>query len=372
MSGNSFQVKLDDAHLRKLDEFAAREEKACWLLPGQLIVNDPELARSLLSNKDAAIIQHSDFFGERSRAVSPRSAQLEVSRACFHLIQEHTVKVDLGSAVDAIPSESVWPCAASLMLLDIMRPILAGPARSEALHRVLDNLVHDRIIGRYGRQKRGVSRLLGRFRYANTILREAEQPSHGGREDILAILADPARKLTSDSLIQLYTAFVFSLASSVALTLAWTIFLAVRNGDMDRPARHLVLESMRLKPVAWLLERQLDRATSVAGIAVTPPEVVVISPYTVHRAPSAWPDPTTFKPDRWAGEVDRRAWIPFGVGPQSCVAASFSLKLITQLVELLLSRPAAIEVTGRQPAHGAALAPPEFILRRKLSAVASS
>lgn len=369
MSSEAPQVKLHEEALAQLDEIAASGEKTCWFLRDQLLVNDPDLARSLLSNEDDAIIVHSDFFGDRARAVAPRSAQVEISRACFRLIQAHARNVDIRNVVAAIGAETIWPLTANQMLLDIMRPILARPGRSPAFHRALNDLVSDRIVGRYTRQKRGIRRLFGRFRYANSILREAENSVCIDNPDILDLIGAPERRISPDSIIQLYTGFVFSLVSSIGLTLAWTMFLSVRHGAQDQPARNLVLESMRLNPVAWLLERQIDSPTTVDGTELRPPQKLVISPYTVHRSTVCWPQPAEFLPERWNGDVDRRAWIPFGVGAQSCLAASFSLKLLTDLVDALFRQSASIELTGQVAASAAALAPPEFVLRRSLSTI---
>lgn len=364
MSGETPNFKQTEDLLPWLSKTAAEGFEVRRMPDQQLAINAPALARSLLANQHEAIVQHSDFFGPRERAFSPRSAQIDLVRSCMHLIQQHADTIDSGRSAAQIPERSEWPRTANRLMLELMRPVLAASVRSRGLHLALDRLVTERIVNRYATPKGRLGRMIDRFRYANIVLKEAEAPAPDSGRDILHILSEPERGLSPDSIIHLYTAFVFGLVSSIGLTLAWTILLAVRHQATKQPARNLVREAMRLYPVAWLLERQLHEPALVAGEQVVPPDVLIISPFTVHRCPASWPDPEEFRPERWSQRVDHRAWIPFGAGPQSCAAASFSLRILTDLVTAILDRPASVDMIDDHPSLGPALAPPRFNIRR--------
>jgi cytochrome P450 len=97
---------------------------------------------------------------------------------------------------------------------------------------------------------------------------------------------------------------------------------------------------------------------------VSPSDEIVISPYGVHRNPAYWPEPGAFRPERWRGNVDRRAWLPFGAGSQSCVAASLTIDVASDILGEILSGPVSIEGGDGPPSIRAALAAPQFTLVR--------
>jgi cytochrome P450 len=65
-------------------------------------------------------------------------------------------------------------------------------------------------------------------------------------------------------------------------------------------------------------------------------------PWVVHRHRKLWRDPERFDPDRFAPERiaarSRYAYIPFGVGPRVCVAASLAMAEIQIAIAVLAQR----------------------------------
>jgi cytochrome P450 len=251
-------------------------------------------------------------------------------------------------------------------MLGVARPLLASPGRSAALHAALDFVLEDRIANRHGPKARWrLPRILRRIQLARVILKEAGAPGRAGDpEDVLDILARAQSGMGDAGLVHLYLAFVFALAGSVGFALGWALMLAVRNGRTDAPPADLVREALRLYPVAWLLGRTPAGETEIMGERVSPADEIAISPYAVHRNPAYWPEPAAFRPERWHGKVDRRAWLPFGAGSQSCVAASLSLDLAGVALGAILRGPVAIEGGDGPPSVRAALAAPAFTLVR--------
>jgi unspecific monooxygenase len=107
---------------------------------------------------------------------------------------------------------------------------------------------------------------------------------------------------------------------------------ATANGalDMERLkfTRAVVDETMRLYPPAFLIARAAGGPDMIAGMPVRKNDIVLISPWLLHRHEKMWTDPNAFMPQRFMPGVpapDRFAYLPFGVGPRICVGAHFAL-----------------------------------------------
>ncbi|HEX8125275.1 MAG TPA: cytochrome P450 [Allosphingosinicella sp.] len=360
--GSSFEADP----LGWLDAAALDGRPVRWLAPARLCVLDADLARTLLRNEDGMLVRHSDFFGPAEGALGPRAAQVALGRECLGLVQRHLRGIDRTAHVEALGDRSLWPGAGNRLMLGVIRPALARPGRSPALHAALDFILDDRIANRHGaRRLLRWPRFLRRIQLARVILKEADAPRNDGEAvDLLDLVAGAKSGMSDGALVHLYLALVFALAGSVGFALGWALLLAVRHGRTGSPPPDLVREALRLYPVAWLLARNPVAEAEIMGERVSPSDEIVISPYGVHRNPAYWPEPGAFRPERWRGKVDRRAWLPFGAGSQSCVAASLTIDVASDILGEIFSRPVSIEGGDGPPSIRAALAAPQFTLVR--------
>ena len=110
---------------------------------------------------------------------------------------------------------------------------------------------------------------------------------------------------------------------------------------------------MRLRPAFPLTARLATEPFELPGLTI--PSGTMVVPYItlVHRRPELYPDPLTFRPERF---LDTRAgtytWIPFGGGPRRCIGAAFSLTearivLRTILRHARLNPPAGAQSESR-------------------------
>lgn len=121
----------------------------------------------------------------------------------------------------------------------------------------------------------------------------------------------------------------------------------------------VVSETLRLRPAAWVIERQVVSPVDLAGM--TPPvgTVLLISPWLLHRSSESWSDPLSFTPERWLdgeGRYDdsapgqpRGAWMPFGAGSHVCVGAAFAW---TEAVLVLATLARRWRPSASDPAMG--------------------
>ena len=140
---------------------------------------------------------------------------------------------------------------------------------------------------------------------------------------------------------------------TTALTLTWTLYLLAQYPDVeakvraelqaalgDRPAtaadklnlkytEQVIQESLRLYPPAWVMGRSALEDCNIGGHAVAQGNTIIISQWAAHRNPRFFPEPETFRPERWEGDFARvlpkYAYFPFGGGPRVCIGNTFAL-----------------------------------------------
>lgn len=110
---------------------------------------------------------------------------------------------------------------------------------------------------------------------------------------------------------------------TTAHTLAWALWHLAGAPDWRRvDALPLVLdETLRMYPAGWLGSRVARRDCRVSGVDLRRGTMVLYSPFLTQRDPQLWPDPDTFRPERF--HDGRPAWgfIPFSAGARSCLGA---------------------------------------------------
>lgn len=351
-----------------LDDAARDGRGVRWVSRREVCIYDADAARALLRNDGGRMVDHSDFFGNGALAPS-REVQIALSRQAYALIHEHVQNLDCRRFVSTLARRSEWPRAGNALLLEIMRPVLAGPWRSRAFHEALDAMVAARILGRHAPVLGIVRRIRDRFRFYRAVVGEAAKSADTptNERDLLEAIGSYGHEIDERALAQLYAGFVFATVGSIGFALGWAVLQAIRQQKAQHHPTHIVLEALRLYPIAWLFQRRLRQPDVILGERILPTQTVTISPYAIHRNPAYWQEPTGFLPERWSASADRSAYLPFGAGDHGCVAAGLSVGLASRLLSEILARDPEIESGDGRPSIGAALAPPRFILKLRTS-----
>ncbi len=104
----------------------------------------------------------------------------------------------------------------------------------------------------------------------------------------------------------------------------------------------VIMESMRLRSPTWSINRTAVAATELAGTKIPKGAFIMIPQYVIHRTNKLWPDSLIFDPDRFSkqrrGTLVKNAYLPFGLGPRSCVGEDFSLLEGTLILAMLVKR----------------------------------
>jgi cytochrome P450 len=106
--------------------------------------------------------------------------------------------------------------------------------------------------------------------------------------------------------------------------------------------RQVVEETLRLRPPAPLVARNVVVDDAVDGFRLASGDVVFLLFWATHRHPQFWADAETFDPDRFAPErsKDRHSWsfVPFSGGPRTCIGNMFALVESSVLIAQILNR----------------------------------
>jgi cytochrome P450 len=178
------------------------------------------------------------------------------------------------------------------------------------------------------------------------------------RGDLLSILLhaqdeDDGSRMSKQQLRDEMMTLFLAGHETTAIALAWTWYLLAGNPLVEtrlveelkrelgersptvadlprlRYTEHVVLESMRLYPPAYMFGRETIRACTLGGYEVPAGRTVFMSQWVTHRDPRFFDDPDEFQPERWASEkiknLPKYAYFPFGGGPRICIGNNFAM-----------------------------------------------
>ncbi|KAF2354619.1 Cytochrome P450 [Trinorchestia longiramus] len=123
----------------------------------------------------------------------------------------------------------------------------------------------------------------------------------------------------------------------------------------------VVDETLRLYPGGPVVERVCTKDYTLGStkVAVKKGQPIIVPVWSIHRDPANWPDPHTFNPERFLPhnkrDVKPFTYLPFGVGPRSCVGLRFADLAVKEGLVALLSqfqiRPCGSHSVHPPPIH---------------------
>jgi cytochrome P450 len=172
----------------------------------------------------------------------------------------------------------------------------------------------------------------------------------GGGDDVLSMLLEArhedgspmSSKELRDELMTLLVAGHETTASSLAFGMNMLsrhphVVEELRREDDDY-MQATIQEILRARPVLPnAAPRLVKEPVEIGGWHYEPGPCLIANTYLVHHDPAIYPDPYTFRPERFLEESPGTyTWIPFGGGRRRCLGASFALlEMKTVLREVL-------------------------------------
>ena len=201
---------------------------------------------------------------------------------------------------------------------------------------------------------------------------ESAESRKGVRPDLLQRLltavdeeGDGSKLTEQEVRDQLVTLFLAG-HETTSHALTWTLYLLSQNlgaagrlyQELDavldgRPAtfedlpklaytEQVIEEAMRLYPPVYSVARFAREDTEIGGYVVPAGSEVMMWIYFTQRDARWFPDPTAFRPERFApaeeAKMQRFAYLPFGAGPRACIGKSFAMIEAKIILATLASR----------------------------------
>jgi len=221
----------------------------------------------------------------------------------------------------------------------------------------------------------------------------------GDRGDLLSMLLaarDDDRPMSEKQLRDEVITLFLAGHETTAIGLSWTLMLLARNPDAEarlaaevtevardrlpgvadlprlRYADACVREALRLYPPAYAVGRETIAETTLSGYRIPVGSTLFFSPWTLHRDARWFPEPETFRPERWidgsASRLPKYAYLPFGGGPRICIGERFATMEMVLILATLVRRFRFEMVGADPPPFPSITLRPDGGLRMRLSA----
>jgi cytochrome P450 len=365
---------------------------------GFVMVFDPELAKALFQgpheqlNAGEANALLGPILGDRSVLLLDGHEHLRHRRLLLPEFHGQRLAAHTQTMRDATDEEiERWPVGEVFELLPAMQAITlniilravfgytAGPARDELSRRIramIDPMVRRRGMLALRAVLRGrSSRSADRFRarqaavdellYAEITHRRASEDL-AGRDDVFSALLlaqdETGTGLTDREVRDELLTLLLAGHETTATGLAWAFDLLLHSPAVLARARQrdgayldaVVKEALRARTVIPGVGRVVRKAPFALG-PWTVPVGMEINPSirTMHMRGDLFPDPRSFRPERFLGQdaPDTYTWLPFGGGTRRCLGASFALTEMRIVLDRVLER-AWLIAADPQPSRG--------------------
>lgn len=130
--------------------------------------------------------------------------------------------------------------------------------------------------------------------------------------------------------------------------------LSIAHIKAFKVLNNIFKEALRLYPPVGFFPRTAKKDTKIRDKEIKAGSGVVVAPWLIHRHSKLWQDPHEFKPQRFDEQINKDAYMPFGMGERICIGQGFAMQeamiilaSILQKYKLQLKENFAPDVVGR-------------------------
>ena len=249
---------------------------------------------------------------------APLALQMGATALFGHDVLDAADRMALIAAVQTVESE---------LAADMFRVLPNGPRKAAERSQRIDGA------------REIVAAVINRARASNNrsplllALEEAGLSDEQVNAELLGLLI-AGHHTTGASISWMF--YKMALDPSLADVLAYeadSVMQDLENGDSGALRRaplseSFVKETLRVYPAGWWTSREFLQSAEVEGRKFRRGDMVMISPWVLHKDPRNWEQPEEFRLDR---DYSHPSYMPFGVGGRSCIGmaiAMFELQLV--------------------------------------------
>jgi len=237
--------------------------------------------------------------------------------------------------------------------LQIDRGPLTAWTRTAVLARAIDTLLYDEIARRKAASQDERTDVMAMLVAARDEDGQSMSDAEIRDEMITILLAGHETTATSMAWV-MYRLLQHPEVLETARTEMASVFGSGRQASLAEQVTELgyldavIKETARLHPIVPIVLRYLDAPTRIGDFDLPAGSVAAPCIYLTHRRPDVWPDPETFRPERFIDRrVDPYTFFPFGGGARHCLGAAFA----TYEMKIVLARVLARVSLRPDPAH---------------------
>lgn len=190
------------------------------------------------------------------------------------------------------------------------------------------------------------------------------------------------RKLTDEEIRDQVNSFMFAGHDTTSSALTFILYLLAKHPDIQRKlyqevkqvfgdSKHptftqstlnelkfmdqVIKEALRLYPSVPYISRTVDVDVELAGVTYPAGTTISLGIFFMHRNPAYFPEPTRFKPERFAPgvEIERKnpyVYIPFSAGSRNCIGQKFAMnEMKTAISHIILRCEVELEDPDLEP-----------------------
>ncbi|NMG08649.1 cytochrome P450 [Brasilonema sp. UFV-L1] len=212
-------------------------------------------------------------------------------------------------------------------------------------------------------------------------IRERRQADVGAQDDVLSILIKEGE--TDKRICAQVTTMLLSGRDTTAHSMAWTLYwicaipeikdkviAEIDSGKdfMSLPYLDAVIkETLRLYSPGFIGNPRVTKVPfKLLDWQLDPGTLLTICPYLVHQQEEIYPEPKTFRPERFLErQFSPYEYLPFGGGNHTCIGKALALFEIKLVIGTILSEY-NVELANKRPVrpirHGMVLGPEKYEL----------
>ena len=357
--------------MRNLWKDLQKLEQKCLTRPvfrsisGNVVVCDPELARSCLAGTDHYLFRRPSFW-RAGGEVLPKAVQQSLDHwVISRLAHQDPEKAahDAAAQIAQTVGDLHHVCMqATITGLAMPLGCATDPALERAVRDFFTDIFVPVVLGRLDRRT-NIARFKEASHSVGRLLRTTER-------DVLPDVFD-GRAAEDPSLAgELYLRSTAAFIAAAGLSLAWllTVLFAETSRDgqpaADRaalrelPPEWVALEALRLYPPVWQHRRSLMEERRIGPLLALKEDDLQIPVYVIHRHPDYWAQASEFIPNRWR-DRSRQSLLGFSAGPGACIGSRFAVTWLASAAAALLTMDGLrLTPLGRHPHVTTSFSPP--------------